>query len=41
MDRIGVVSTGRLVAEGTLEEVLTAAGATTLDDAFIALTGAS
>ncbi|MCB9669467.1 MAG: ABC transporter ATP-binding protein [Alphaproteobacteria bacterium] len=39
VDRIGVISQGRLVAEGTLAEVLATAGATTLDDAFIALTG--
>ncbi|MCB9674143.1 MAG: ABC transporter ATP-binding protein [Alphaproteobacteria bacterium] len=38
VDRIGVVSHGTLVAEGTLPEVLAAAKATTLDDAFLALT---
>lgn len=39
VDRIGVVNTGRLVAEGTLSEVLATAGTTSLDDAFVALTG--
>lgn len=38
VDRIGVMAHGRLVAEGTLSEVLATAGATSLDDAFLALT---
>ena len=39
VDRIGVMAKGRLVCEGTLPEVLRAAGADTLDDAFLALVG--
>lgn len=39
VDRIGVVNVGTLVAEGTLAQVLEIAGASTLDDAFVALTG--
>ncbi|MCB9663025.1 MAG: ABC transporter ATP-binding protein [Alphaproteobacteria bacterium] len=35
--RLGVVARGRLVAEGTLPEVLAAAQATNLDDAFVRL----
>ena len=38
VDRIGVIAHGKLVAEGTLREVLAAANATSLDDAFLALT---
>ncbi|MEZ4322719.1 MAG: ABC transporter ATP-binding protein [Myxococcota bacterium] len=38
VDRIGVVSHGTMVAEGTLSEVLATAGASSLDDAFLALT---
>jgi ABC-type multidrug transport system ATPase subunit len=37
-DRVGVVSAGVLVAEGTIDEILAQSGKTTLDDAFIALT---
>jgi len=39
VDRIGVVAKGRLVAEGTVAEVLAQTGAADLDDAFIALVG--
>lgn len=39
VDRIGVVARGRLVAEGTVAEVLQRAGVSTLDDAFLALVG--
>ena len=39
VDRIGVMARGRLVAQGSLPEVLATAGATSLDDAFLALTG--
>jgi sodium transport system ATP-binding protein len=39
VDRIGVVAHGRLVAEGTLPEVLAAAETTSLDEAFLRLTG--
>jgi ABC-2 type transport system ATP-binding protein len=38
-DRIGVVDRGKLVSEGTVAELLAAAGAATLEDAFMALTG--
>jgi len=38
IDRIGVVSHGKMMAEGTLAEVLATAGASSLDDAFLALT---
>ena len=41
-DRIGIIAGGRLLAEGTLEELRTQAGSDkmTLEDAFIALTRA-
>jgi ABC-type multidrug transport system ATPase subunit len=41
VDRVGVVANGRLVAEGTVAQVVAASGCTNLDDAFIALTGGS
>ena len=37
--RIGFLAHGKLVAEGTARELMRRAGATNLDDAFIALTG--
>ncbi|MCO4743547.1 MAG: ABC transporter ATP-binding protein [Proteobacteria bacterium] len=37
VDRVGVMRTGRMVAEGTLEEVKTIAGSDNLDDAFVSL----
>ncbi len=37
-DRIGVMARGTMVAEGGLKDILAAAGADNLDDAFIALT---
>jgi ABC-2 type transport system ATP-binding protein len=37
--RIGFLAHGKLVAEGTARDLMRRAGATTLDDAFIALTG--
>jgi ABC-2 type transport system ATP-binding protein len=37
--RVGFLAHGRLVAEGTAEQLKRQAGAATLDDAFIALTG--
>jgi ABC-2 type transport system ATP-binding protein len=37
--RIGFLAHGKLVAEGTARELMRRAGASTLDDAFIALTG--
>jgi sodium transport system ATP-binding protein len=39
VDRLGVVAHGRLVAEGTLSDILRIAGTEYLDDAFIALVG--
>ena len=36
-DRIGVISRGKLKAVGTIEELLTATGKTTLEDAFLSL----
>ncbi|GGM09230.1 ABC transporter ATP-binding protein [Deinococcus aerophilus] len=37
--RIGIIAEGRLVTEGTLEELLARTGTQTLEDAFLALTG--
>jgi len=39
--RVGFLARGRLIAEGTAEELKRRAGAETLDDAFIALAGES
>jgi ABC-2 type transport system ATP-binding protein len=41
-DRIGIINNGRLVAEGTLEELRarTGEGKATLEDLFLELTGA-
>ena len=38
-DRIVVMTSGRVVAQGTSGELLAATGATTLEDAFVALVG--
>ena len=38
-DRIGIINQGRLVAVGTIDEIITQAGTETLEEAFIALTG--
>lgn len=38
-DRIGIIAAGQLVAEGTPAELLARTGTTTLEDAFLALTG--
>jgi ABC-2 type transport system ATP-binding protein len=38
-DRIGIIDRGRLVALGTVDEIVRASGTGTLEDAFIALTG--
>lgn len=38
-DRIVVIAAGRIVAEGTAEELLAATGKTALEDAFVALAG--
>jgi len=40
-DRIGIINQGRLIAVGTVDEILAQAGKETLEDAFIALTGIS
>ena len=37
IDRIGVVNHGKMVAEGTLDEVLAQSKTSSLDDAFVAL----
>ncbi len=38
-DRIAVMSQGRLIAQGTVEEIMNQTGKTTLEEAFIDLTG--
>jgi ABC-2 type transport system ATP-binding protein len=38
-DRIGIIHNGRLIAVGTVEEIIAQAGAATLEEAFISLTG--
>jgi len=38
-DRIGIINQGKLIAIGTVEEIIARAGAGTLEEAFIALTG--
>jgi len=38
-DRIGIINQGRLIATGTIEEIIARTGTETLEDAFIALTG--
>lgn len=38
-DRIVVISHGRVVAEGTAEELLALTGMTSLEDAFVQLSG--
>jgi ABC-2 type transport system ATP-binding protein len=40
-DRIALLGSGRVLTTGTPAEVAAAAGATTLEDAFVALTGDS
>ena len=39
-DRIGIIDQGRLVAQGTVAELLRAGGGTDLEDAFLKLTAA-
>jgi sodium transport system ATP-binding protein len=39
-DRIVVMASGRVVAEGTADELLEVTRKTTLEDAFVALAGA-
>jgi len=38
-DRIGIIQHGRLIAVGTVDEIIDQAGTKTLEEAFIALTG--
>jgi ABC-2 type transport system ATP-binding protein len=38
-DRIGIINQGRLIALGTVDEIISQTGAKTLEKAFIALTG--
>ena len=38
-DRIGIINNGKLVAVGTIDEIIAQAGTNTLEQAFIALTG--
>jgi len=38
-DRIGIINRGKLVAVGTVEEIIARSGMQTLEEAFIALTG--
>ena len=40
-DRIGIIDQGKLIAEGTVDEIIARAGKKTLEEAFIVLTGAS
>ena len=40
-DRIGIITEGRLIAVGSVDEIIAQAGKETLEDAFIALTGVS
>jgi len=38
-DRIGIINQGRLIAVGTIEEIISQTGTKTLEEAFIAITG--
>jgi ABC-2 type transport system ATP-binding protein len=38
-DRVGIICNGRLIAVGTIEEIIARSSASTLEEAFIALTG--
>ncbi len=38
-DRIGIINNGRLIAIGTIDEIIAQSGKETLEEAFIALTG--
>jgi ABC-2 type transport system ATP-binding protein len=38
-DRIGVMSSGKLLAVGTISELTARTGSTNLEDAFVALAG--
>ena len=38
-DRIGIINQGRLIALGTIDEIIAKTGTKTLEEAFIATTG--
>jgi ABC-2 type transport system ATP-binding protein len=38
-DRIGIINQGRLIAVGTVDEIIAKAKTKTLEEAFIAITG--
>ena len=38
-DRIGIINNGQLIAIGTVEEIISQANTSSLEQAFIALTG--
>jgi ABC-2 type transport system ATP-binding protein len=38
-DRIGIINNGRLIAVGTIDEIIAQSGTRTLEEAFIAITG--
>jgi ABC-2 type transport system ATP-binding protein len=38
-DRIGIINQGRLIASGTIDEIITETGTKTLEEAFITVTG--
>jgi ABC-2 type transport system ATP-binding protein len=38
-DRIGIINNGRLIAVGTIDEIIARSGTRTLEEAFIAITG--
>jgi ABC-2 type transport system ATP-binding protein len=38
-DRIGIINNGRLIAVGTIEEIIARSGTGSLEEAFIAITG--
>ncbi len=41
VDRVGIMADGQLVAEGTLDQIMSRTGAATLDDAFMSLVEAA
>jgi len=38
-DRIGIINQGKLIALGTVDEIIAQTGTKTLEEAFIAITG--
>jgi ABC-2 type transport system ATP-binding protein len=38
-DRVGIISQGRLIAVGTVDEIIAQTGARTLEEAYISITG--